>query len=78
MKPLSLRIAENVMSKNGVQRSERNRAEFIIHRADIQNAIDKGWSTLQIWQALREEELISYGYHAFRRYTHQLCTKPAK
>jgi len=78
VKPLSLRIAEHIAAKNDAPRSERNRAAFIIHRADIQNAIDKGWSILQIWEALREEKLISYGYHTFRRHAHQLCTKPVK
>lgn len=76
MKPLSLRIAERLVSKSDAPKPERNRAAFIIHRADIQNAVDNDCSILQIWQILREEKLINYGYQAFRRYAHQLCTKP--
>ncbi|WP_429527972.1 TraK family protein [Pseudomonas frederiksbergensis] len=76
MKPLSLRIAERLVNKSDAPKSDRNRAAFIIHRADIQNAVDNGCSILQIWQTLQEEKLINYGYQAFRRYAHQLCTKP--
>lgn len=78
MKPLSVRVAERVAAKKGAPAPEKNRAAFIIHRTEIQSAIDKGWPILQVWQTLREEESISYGYHAFRRHVHQLCTKPAE
>ncbi|MNF83759.1 hypothetical protein D3C84_660890 [compost metagenome] len=76
MKPLSLRVAERLVNKSDAPKSDRNRAAFIIHRADIQHAVDNGCSILQIWQTLREEKLINYGYQAFRRHAHQLCTKP--
>lgn len=78
IKPLSLRIAERVIDTEDASTGDKNRAAFIIQRTDIQGAIDKGWSILQIWEALRNERSIQFGYQAFRRYTHQLCSEPNK
>jgi hypothetical protein len=76
MKTLSEKIAEHVL-RSVPGGSARNRATFILMREDVRNAMERGYSVLAIWQFLREEGQISFGYQAFRRYTKSLI-KPNK
>jgi hypothetical protein len=75
MKSLSLRIAERVAASIDASTGDKNRAAFILLRAEIQSAIDHGCSILKIWEVLRDDNSINFGYQAFRRYAHQLCSK---
>lgn len=72
MKPLTIRIAEHVAKTPPPFSSTANQAAFILLREEIQQAIEGGWSLLQIWTALRDEGYISFGYQAFRRYAKRL------
>lgn len=75
MKSLSLRIAERVAASTDASIGDKNRATFIMLRTEIQSAIDDGCSILKIWEVLRDENSINFGYQAFRRYAHQLCSE---
>lgn len=75
MKSLSQRIAERVAASTDASLGDRNRAAFIMLRVEIQSAIDHGCSILKIWEVLRDESSINFGYQAFRRYAHQLCSE---
>lgn len=71
MKTLSEQIAEHVL-KSDAGGNARNRAIFILMRHEIRSAMDRGYSVLAIWQILRDEGQISFGYQAFRRYAKTL------
>lgn len=75
MKSLSLRIAERVAASTDGSIGDKNRATFIMLRTEIQSAIDDGCSILKIWEVLRDDNSINFGYQAFRRYAHQLCSE---
>lgn len=75
MKSLSLRIAERVAASADASIGDKNRAAFFLLRAEIQSAMDHGCSILKIWEVLRDDKLINFGYQAFRRYAHQLCSE---
>lgn len=71
-KSLSERIAERVSARKSQSRDSINRATYLALRDDIRGALADGWSINTIWETLREEEKINFGYTAFHRYTHQL------
>ena len=75
MKTLSEAIAERVLQFD-TGRNARNRATFILLRREVQEAIEQGYSLLTIWETLRDQGQVPFGYQAFRRYTKQLvkCT----
>jgi hypothetical protein len=39
---------------------------------EIKNALDDGWPVKTIWETLREEGMIEFGYDAFIRYVNRL------
>ena len=66
-KSLSDRIA-TFMRKQPARKSGKTRASVIALRAEIQKALDDGWSVKAIWQTLHAEGSVEVGYHAFRRH----------
>lgn len=76
MKTLSEQIADHVL-KSDTSGNARNRATFILMRNEIRIAMEQGYSVLAIWQILRDEGQVSFGYQAFRRYAKSLI-KPNK
>lgn len=74
MKPLTLRIAEHVIQNADPSSSSAHRAVMLIHRPDIQDAIERGCSLLSIWKTLSDEGVVNFGYQAFRRYVRALMT----
>ena len=66
-KTLSERIAERAANITP-GRNARNRAAFILIRADVLKAVDDGYSLFAIWETLHEEGRIQYTYQTFRRY----------
>lgn len=76
MKPLSLRIAERVIKTASPNSPLAHRAVVIINRAEIQEAILRGCSLLSIWQILREEGVVNFGYQAFSRHTRSTVRLP--
>jgi hypothetical protein len=77
MKTLSERIAAHISATSSATQGAKNRAAFITQRSEIQKAIDDGYSMLAIWQALHEEQVITFSYQAFRRYVNSLITGQA-
>lgn len=71
MDSLSDRIAKHARDK---QRSaaRSNRAVVLALRADIQQALNDGWSVLAVYQTLAEEGQVTFSYQAFRRYVNQI------
>ena len=70
-KSLSERIAER-MSARKPTGAGKNRAEFLAMRNDVKKAMDDGWPVKVIWETLRDEGKISFGYDAFIGYVNRL------
>jgi hypothetical protein len=68
---LSQRIAQRAQTKKPTQQG-KNRAAFLAVRDDVQNALNDGWSVKTIWETLREEGRIQFGYDAFMGYVKRL------
>lgn len=71
MKTLSERIAERARVKSA-SAPHSNRAIVLALRADIQQALDDGWSVLAVHQTLHDEGRVTFSYQAFRRYVNQI------
>jgi hypothetical protein len=69
---LSRRIAARVIADPGKSSGRANRAVFLEVRDEVQRALEDGWSVLAIYNALRAEGVVSFGYQAFRRYANSL------
>lgn len=78
MKPLTLRIAEHVIQRADPTSPLAHRAVMVIHRYDIQDAINRGCSLLGIWKILSDEGVVNFGYQAFRRYARVLTIADSK
>jgi hypothetical protein len=72
MKPLSLRIAEHVIQRAAPTSPLMHRAVMVIHRSDIQDAVQRRCSLLSIWKTLSDEGIVNFGYQAFLRYARAL------
>lgn len=69
MKTLSLRIAERVIKSADPSSPAAHRAVVVIHKQEILEAIQNGYSLLSIWTTLRNEGVVNFGYQAFSRHT---------
>ncbi|MBP6070236.1 MAG: TraK family protein [Candidatus Accumulibacter sp.] len=74
-KSLSARIAERIARKKPTG-NVRNRAAFLALRGEVKQAIDDGWSVKTIWEALHDEEKVTFSYQAFRGYVNRLILSP--
>lgn len=74
-KKLTERIAAQMQTKKPT-RSGQNRAAFLALRSEITEALDDGWPVKTIWQTLRTEEKINFGYDAFINYVNTLIRNP--
>lgn len=70
-KSLSDRIAER-MSARQPTGAGKNRAAFLALRNDVKKALDDGWPVKVIWETLRDEGKITFGYDAFIGYVNRL------
>jgi hypothetical protein len=72
---LSQRIAARASEKTR-RPSHLNRAAFLALRAEIALALADGWNRKLVWENLRTEGRIHFGYDAFLRYVRQLIDSP--
>jgi hypothetical protein len=72
---LSQRIAAKAIADSARSSGRANRAVFLEIRHEVERAIEDGWSVLAIYNALRNEGVVSYGYQAFRRYVKALIVE---
>ena len=71
---LAARAAKKVPMKH-----ERNRVAFLACIEEIKEVLEGGWTIKDIWEALREEGRISFGYEVFRGYVKRMIpAQPAK
>lgn len=75
MKSLSLRIAEYVIQHADPSSPSAHHAVMVIHRSEIQDAVQRGCSLLSIWKTLSDEGVVNFGYQAFRRYVRKLISE---
>jgi hypothetical protein len=68
---LSQRIAEHAKTKAPTV-AGKNRAAFLAVREEVKGALDDGWPIKTVWETLREEGKIEFGYDAFIRYVDRL------
>jgi hypothetical protein len=68
---LSQRIAEHAKTKAPTV-AGKNRAAFLTVREEVKGALDDGWPIKTVWETLREEGKIEFGYDAFIRYVDRL------
>lgn len=73
-KNLSQRIAERIKNKRPTKKA-KNRADFLVHKNDIELAIADGWAVKIIWETLFDEKKISFSYPAFNNYVNKLINK---
>lgn len=71
VKSLSERIAQRVSARQP-SRTGKNRASFLAVRDDVRQALDDGWPVKVIWDTLRDEGKIEFGYDAFIGYVNRL------
>lgn len=71
MKTLSERISARFGEKP-VRPGKSVRSVVLALRAEIQGALDDGWSVLAIYETLSEEGAVSFSYQSFRLYVNQL------
>ncbi len=64
---LAARAAKKVPMKH-----ERNRVAFLACIEEIKEVLEGGWTIKDIWEALREEGRISFGYEVFRGYVKRM------
>jgi hypothetical protein len=63
---LAERLLERASRQDG-RKSQINRAAFLAVKDEIAEALAEGWSARQIWELLKEEGRISFGYAWFAR-----------
>ena len=68
---LSERIAQRVQSKKPNQ-AKNNRSAFLALRDEIRQALNDNYTKKEIWETLRDEQKIMFGYTAFTRYVNRL------
>jgi hypothetical protein len=71
MRKLSEVLTERALKKLPRQK-EKNRAAFLACIEEIKEVAGNGWNIKDIWEALRDEGRISFGYEVFRRYVNRL------
>jgi len=71
MKTLSEEIAEHRKGKNQ-KKSNRNRVVFLSLKAEIEAALDDGWSLLSIWEVLYKKGKIQFKYATFNRHAKEI------
>jgi len=71
MKTLSEEIAEHRKGKNQ-KKSKRNRVIFLSLKAEIEAALDDGWSLLSIWEVLYKKGKIQFKYATFNRHAKEV------
>jgi len=59
-------------AKKPPNQKTRNRAAFLANIEEIRQALDNGWSVKDIWEALKEDGRIPFGYQAFLGYVKRL------
>jgi len=55
-----------------MSKKAQNRAIFLTLRPEIKEALEDGWSMLEVWELLHEEKKIDFGYQVLRRLTNSL------
>lgn len=73
-KNLSQRIAERIRNKRPSKKG-KNRADFLVQKKDIEQAIADGWAVRIIWETLVYEKKVSLSYPAFNNYVNKLINK---
>ena len=64
---IAAKIAQRPASQNA-----KNRTAFLANMEEIRQALDDGWSRKIVWETLKEQGKISFGYQAFLRYVSRM------
>ncbi|MCO6559781.1 MAG: hypothetical protein J6574_01595 [Gilliamella sp.] len=73
-KNLSQRIAERLRNKKQTKHA-KNRADFLVYKTEIEQAMIDGWSVKIIWETLLDEKKITVSYPAFNNYVNKIIIK---
>lgn len=73
-KNLSQRIAERLRNKKQTKHA-KNRADFLVYKTEIEQAMTDGWSVKIIWETLLDEKKITVSYTAFNNYVNKIIIK---
>ncbi len=76
-KSLSDAIAAK-MALRPASQSAKNRTAFLANMEEIRQALGDGWSRKIVWETLKEQGKISFGYQAFLRYVSRLIVPAAE
>lgn len=60
------------------QKGRSNRAIFYAMQAEVKEALDEGWTVVQIYRVLQAEGRVKFSYQAFRLYVNKLILNPGQ
>jgi hypothetical protein len=75
-KKLTELIAEEETKRKQKGTGVKNRAVFLVLRADIKEAMTDGWALKQIYRTLHTQKKIAFSYQTFVNYANDLILKP--
>jgi len=75
-KKLTELIAEEETKRQQKGTGIKNRAVFLVLRADIKEAMTDGWALKQIYRTLHTQKKITFSYQTFVNYANDLILKP--
>lgn len=64
--------------KQKKRRQDTSAVEFLAIKADVKEAIEKGYSLRTIWEYLKEQGLFKATYETFRRHVKRFIKTPPK
>jgi len=73
-KHYSKELGEWVMAKKTRVR-DKNLVAFLSVKADVQDALNEGYSVKTIWEHMYEKKRIEFGYDTFLNYTNRLIRR---
>lgn len=72
MAKIENRVAMADLLKNLSAKRATGRQAFLAHKEEIAEAVKRGYTVKEIWQALVDEGAMPVGYESFLRYVRQL------
>jgi len=79
--PQKKRLVELLAEREAQRESKKgrsNRVIFFALQAEVKEALDAGWTVMQIYQALQTEGRIKFSYQSFRLYVNKLILNPGQ
>jgi hypothetical protein len=79
--PQKKRLVELLAEREAQRESKKgrsNRVIFFALQAEIKEALDEGWTVVQIYRVLQAEGRVKFSYQSFRLYVNSLILNPGQ